>query len=736
MNTGQARQSQFQDNQVFTKRSYEVEVLQDHENVLSIEEDKKFMKATTYTPEFLGLPSGAWRAMKGSITDAGKGVVVGVVDTGINPSHPSFSPKGFKIPRRWRRACYTSPYCNGKIIVARNFAKGIIAANAFNSSYDIDSPLDGDGHGTHTSSIAVGNYGVPVIVSGFNYGLASGMAPKAWLAVYKVIYRDGGYLSDVLAGVDQAIQDGVDILSLSLGSTSSTSGVPFLTTFDISLLFAVKAGSIVVHAAGNNGPSPMTMNSFGPWLLSVGASTTDRVYENPVILGNGQEFIGHGLSAGTPDGRLYSLVYSKDAYISQNANTFDMDYYSYCPDPRAFNKTIVEGNILICNFMPVFTEGAGIEIRDVMITAKSLNAVAVIIITPNSESYQSKSSILDPIPFSLPATLITDVEASLIILDYYNSNTQRNEFKVVTHFGARAWIKDSRIPKFNAEAPEVAYFSSRGPVYANSETSMQSDVLKPDILAPGSQIWGGWTPQGVDANGYKGEQFAMLSGTSMAAPHIAGIAALLKHKHQQWSNAAIRSALLTTASQKDNRGLFLRNHRSSYKTSRSTGSASPFDFGSGFVNATAAMDPGLVFDVGFQDYVNFLCTVPGVDANTVEESTGGICKTLPGDRGSDLNLPSITVGNLIGSREVKRVATSVSKHKEKYEAHVHVPRGVEVYIQPSAFTISIGQRKTFTVSLKVVEANKTFTFGSILWVGNRGHTVRMPLAINAMFRSA
>ena len=93
-------------------------------------------------------------------------------------------------------------------------------------------------------------------------------------------------------------------------------------------------------------------------------------------------------------------------------------------------------------------------------------------------------------------------------MDYYNQNTQRDESKKVTHFGATAWIKDSRIAVFKSVAPEVASYSSRGPVYANTASSMQSDILKPDILAPGSQIWGSWTPTGIDSVGFKGQLYS------------------------------------------------------------------------------------------------------------------------------------------------------------------------------------------------------------------------------------
>ena len=117
-----------------------------------MEVDSRMAKATTYTPKFLGLLQGAWKARKGSIRNAGKGVVVGMLDTGIDPKHPSFySAK--PPPRQWRGKCTISPSfplgsCNSKLVIARHFSKGIIAANAFNATYDIDSPLDGDGHGT------------------------------------------------------------------------------------------------------------------------------------------------------------------------------------------------------------------------------------------------------------------------------------------------------------------------------------------------------------------------------------------------------------------------------------------------------------------------------------------------------------------------------------------------------------------------------------------------------------
>ncbi|KAL2620970.1 hypothetical protein R1flu_001175 [Riccia fluitans] len=714
--------------------SYEVSALRDHPDVLFMEHETMFQKATTHTPDFLGLPHGAWLAAGGA-KHAGEDVVIGMLDTGINPSHLSFTSDYYGPLKSWKGKClvaesFPDGSCNHKIVGAQYFAKGIIAANLFNATYDFDSPFDGDGHGTHTSSIAAGNSGVPVIVHGNNYGYASGVAPRARLAVYKVIYRDGGFLSDVLAGIDQAVQDGVHVLSVSLGSTSGTYGVPALSIFDLSLLFAVKAGVVVVHAAGNNGPYPLSMNSFGPWMISVASGLSDRSYPNPVIFKGVGIFPGAGFSAGTPGEEFYPLIHAEDAFLN-HTNAYEAEYYSYCQDASPFNRSLVAGKILICNFVEYYSGGAAVQFQAALITAKNLSAVGLIILREPTDVWRDKSNSFDPIPFTMPASFVMDANASSEILKRYKQKTKMNRDGQVREFGAYARLSDSRVASYKVQAPQVSSFSARGPTYANTVTSVFADILKPDILAPGSQIWGAWSPTATDVNGYSGQEFALLSGTSMATPHVAGVVALLRQTHPNWCPSIIQSAILTSATQYDTKGRRLLAQQPSANASQLLGAGTPFDFGYGAVNPTAALDPGLAFKTDFQDHINFLCTLPGADANTVQDATGGTCRTAPGARSSDLNIPSITIANLIGTRTVRRFVTNVADNEETYTASIRHPGGVKVAVKPAVFTIKPKTTLSFHLTFKAAENVQSFTFGSLTWMGSKGHVVYMPLSISA-----
>lgn len=704
----------------------QAEILKRAPGIKSVERDWKVRRLTTHTPQFLGLPTGVWPT-GGGFDRAGEDIVIGFVDSGIYPHHPSFSSHNTEpygpLPK-YRGKCEVDPatrrdYCNGKIIGAQHFAEAAKAAGAFNAEIDFDSPLDGDGHGSHTAAIAAGNNGIPVRMHGFEFGRASGMAPRARIAVYKALYRlFGGFVADVMAAIDQAVHDGVDILNLSVGPNSppATTKTTFLNPFDATLLQAVKAGVFVVQAAGNGGPFPKTILSYSPWIASVAAAVDDRRYKNHLTLGNGKILPGIGLSPATHANRTFTMVAANDVLLDSSVVKYSP---SDCQRPEVLNKHLVEGNILLCGYSFNFILGTA-SMKKVAQTAKSLGAIGFVLAVENV----SPGTKFDPVPVGIPGILITDVSKSMELIDYYNISTSRDWTGRVKSFKAVGWIGDGLKPVLHKSAPQVALFSARGP-NIKDYSFQDADLLKPDILAPGSLIWAAWAPNGTDEANYVGEGFAMISGTSMAAPHIAGIAALVKQKHPHWSPAAIKSALMTTSTTLDRAERPLQAQQYSGSETMTLVPATPFDYGSGHVNPRAALDPGLVFDAGYNDYLRFLCSVPGIDAHEIRNFTNSPCNYTLGHP-SNLNSPSITISHLVGTQKVTRIVTNVAE-EETYVITARMAPEIAIETNPPAMTLRPGTSRPFTVTLTVRSVTGAYSFGEVLLKGSRRHKVRIPV---------
>ncbi|KAF3452733.1 hypothetical protein FNV43_RR03166 [Rhamnella rubrinervis] len=704
----------------------QAEILRRTPGVKSVERDWKVRRLTTHTPQFLGLPTGVWPT-GGGFDRAGEDIVIGFVDSGIYPHHPSFATHNTEpygpVPK-YRGKCEIDPdtkrdFCNGKIIGAQHFAKAAIAAKAFNPKVDFASPLDGDGHGSHTAAIAAGNNGIPVRMHGHEFGKASGMAPRARIAVYKALYRlFGGFIADVVAAIDQAVYDGVDILSLSVGPNSppATTKTTFLNPFDATLLSAVKAGVFVAQAAGNGGPFQKTLVSYSPWIASVAAAVDDRRYKNHLTLGNGKILAGLGLSPSTRANRSYTMVFANDVLLDSSVMKYSP---SDCQRPEVLNKNLVEGNILLCGYSFNFVVGTA-SIKKVSETAKSLGAIGFVLAVENV----SPGTKFDPVPVGVPGILITDVSKSMDLIDYYNVSTQRDWTGRVKSFKAIGSIGDGLMPILHKSAPQVALFSARGPNIKDF-SFQDADLLKPDILAPGSLIWAAWSPNGTDEPNYVGEGFAMISGTSMAAPHIAGIAALVKQKHPHWSPAAIKSALMTTSTTEDRAGRPIQAQQYSETEAMKLVPATPFDYGSGHVNPRAALDPGLIFDAGYEDYLGFLCTTPGIDVHEIRNYTNSPCNTSLGHPWN-LNSPSITVSHLVGTQTITRTVTNVAE-EETYVITTRMAPAIAIEANPPAMTLKPGSSRKFSVTLTARSVTGTYSFGQVLMKGNRGHKVRIPV---------
>lgn len=354
-------------------------------------------------------------------------------------------------------------------------------------------------------------------------------------------------------------------------------------------------------------------------------------------------------------------------------------------------------------------------------TAQNLSAVGFVLFTKTD----LPGNKFNPIPLAMPGIVITDVQDSLSLLNYYNTSSG-----AISDSGAQAKIGNGMTPDFQAAAPQVALYSSRGP--GVKDYSLQdADVLKPNILAPGSLIWAAWSPIGIDEPDFQGQDFAMMSGTSMATPHIAGVAALIRQIHPEWSPAAITSAMMTTASVLDNKGAPLLAQHYSSSGAVVLDPATPFDIGSGAINATAALDPGLVFEAGYEDYINFLCSVSEVDQTQVLNATGSNCN--PKARlAADLNSPSITLSNLLDTRTITRTVTNVASNTETYTSSYVAPTGISMQVTPQSFTIEAGGSVALSVVLRVAAPSTgEYSFGVLILRGDQRHLVRIPLAIRA-----
>ncbi|XP_074580609.1 subtilisin-like protease SBT2.3 [Curcuma longa] len=685
--------------------------------------------ATTHTPQFLGLPQGAW-VQEGGPESAGEGIVIGFIDTGIDPTHPSFSDSlsinQYPVPAHFSGVCevtrdFPSGSCNRKLVGARHFAASAIIRGIFNVTQDYASPFDGDGHGTHTASIAAGNHGVPVIVSGHHFGNASGMAPRAHIAVYKALYKSfGGFAADVVAAIDQAAQDGVDIISLSITPNRRPFGLAtFFNPIDMSLLSAVKAGIFVVQAAGNTGPSPKSVSSFSPWIFTVGASAHDRVYNNCLVLGNNLTISGVGLAPRTDSGSMYPLIAAIHAL--RNGTTEVSEFLGECQDSSYMNEDLTDGKILICSYSIRFVLGLS-SIKKALETAKNVSAVGVIFyMDPFVTGFH-----LNPTPMNMPGVVIPSTDDSKIFLDYYNSSLVRDETsKDIIKFGGTANILGGLKANYSISAPKVMYYSARGP--DPEDTSLaDADIMKPNLIAPGNLIWGAWSSLGTDSADFQGESFAMISGTSMAAPHIAGLAALIKQKFPSASPAAVASSLSTTATLYEREGGPIMAQRVYRNPDSSELPATPFDMGSGFVNATAALDPGLIFDTGYDDFISFLCGING-SSPVILNYTGHTCG-VSSMTGSDLNLPSVTVSFLNGSRVIARTVTNIA-NDEYYTVSWSAPYGVSFSVTPTQFFIASGQQQSLTLVLNATTNSTYASFGRIGLYGNQGHKAMIPLSV-------
>ncbi|KAG9137007.1 hypothetical protein Leryth_013848 [Lithospermum erythrorhizon] len=268
--------------------------------VVSVFPNKRRTLHTTHSWDFMGLNDQETMEIPGYSTKTQVNVIIGFIDTGIWPESDSFDDADMPpVPAGWKGQCQTgeafnASTCNRKIIGARYYLSGYEGEENDGKTISYRSARDGTGHGTHTASTAAGRYVTNMNYKGLAGGGARGGAPMARIAVYKTCWTNGCYDVDLLAAFDDAIRDGVHILSLSLGP-DTPQGEYFTDAISVGSFHAVSRGITVVASVGNVGIAGSATN-LAPWMITVAASSTDREFKSDIILGNGARFSGESLS--------------------------------------------------------------------------------------------------------------------------------------------------------------------------------------------------------------------------------------------------------------------------------------------------------------------------------------------------------------------------------------------------------------------------------------------------------
>jgi subtilisin family serine protease len=642
----------------------QIDAIQQMKGVEWVQRDTLQHIDTDHSPQFIGATT-LWGQL-GLPQQTPRNEVVAVIDTGIWPEHPSYSPNpndgtGFPIPappppRSGVRQCQFSGganpgpafVCNNKLIAAQRFMTTYTALVGLLPG-EYTTARDDNGHGTHTSSTAAGDAGVQASIFGISRGTVSGIDPRAHVMAYKALGESGGFSSDLAAAAQKAITDGADVINYSISGGAN----PYTDTVEQVFLSAYNAGVLVSASAGNSGPGSDTTDHRAPWDITVGASTEDRSFNTQVALrgsnGDIQRFTGVSVSANSP---IAPVVDAGAAPTN---------------DPLCLNSTAdgaFSGKIVICRRG---TNGRAEKGKNVL-TRGAVGMILVNTVTP-SQDVETDNHWLPGIHLDTPA--------GTALLNFFNSHTG-----VIAQ-----WNSGQPTP---SQGDVMAAFSSRG------GPGQTVGVSKPDVTAPGVQILAGNTPTPVDvASGPPGQLFQAIAGTSMSSPHVAGAAALLKALHPGWTPGQIHSALMTTG------------NLNVFKEDGST-LATPYDDGSGRIDLTRAGSPGITFDETGANWASF-------SGNPGNAFTG--------------NYPSVYIPNMPGLVTVQRTAHSVLGSNSSWAVTAVAQKGLVISV-PGGISIPAGGDTTFNITVDASALPLGATrYGYVRLNDNNGHNAVLPVTV-------
>ncbi|MEM1439825.1 MAG: S8 family serine peptidase [Pseudomonadota bacterium] len=692
--------------------------------------------ATNASPAWLGLFDNT-DGLSGANGLTGEGIVIGIVDSGITPDAESFRdtreadrPRAcrsewarvsllgrwlcaryrrrpavlsFEPPENWGGACvageqFTADDCNNKLIGARFYPEGAQATGQLDAG-EILSARDADGHGTHIAATAAGNP-VRAILNGSDVDGIRGIAPRARIAAYKACWLRPGatrascQVSDLVRAIDDAVADGVDIINYSIGTNTET----LANADDVALLEATRAGVLVVVAAGNNGPLLGTVGSpaASPWVISVAATSrtgsrfreASEILTPPSLAGRYASTEAQFTPQLTDTGSITANVVRVDDGDTSSPAGEAGSIRDGCQTLTNANE--VDGRIaLIARGACTFDEK--------ITNAETAGAVAAIVFNTTGDPVLM---VGDGTDINIPAVSIGAADAALIVDALADGET------VQATLAAGLFLSETD------PGNRVANFSSRGPSLAAQA------VLKPDVAAPGVDILAAMSPD--VANGTKGQRYGYLSGTSMAAPHVAGVAALLAEAHPDWTPDMLRSALMTTA-------------RQDIVTADGVSEATPFDIGAGHIVPNAARTPGLVYPATGADYDAFVCGIEDypIDAARCNELAAAGASFDP----QALNQPAMAVPELTSSRTITRTVTAT--RAGNWRARLLVPIGFTASVTPGTLSLAAGESAQYAVTLTAVDAAPgPWYAGAVEWIDSDDAVTRIPLVARPVEISA
>ena len=665
-----------------------------------VERDKLFTVDTDTGPNLIGAP----KVWDGTATDSGigaygEGIIVGILDTGINTDNPSFadiSGDGFDHTNPLGSGVYLgdcagefAALCNDKLI-------GIYSYPVITDAYDdtdvfpVDFPKNGEdygGHGSHTAGTAIGNIllNLPEVLpelgandsagveTGFVYDRISGVAPRANVIAYQVCFGSPSNTDTyfacpgaaIAAGIESAIEDGVvDVLNYSI----SGGGFSWGSSTELAFLAARNTGIFVATSAGNGGPGASTTEKHAPWYTAVAAAEHGReiAYDKEIGEFTGGETTLEAMTGASNSGAITaSIVYAGDF---ANSNDPESDP-AQCLKP--FPEGTFSGEIVVCD----------------------RGAIARVEKAQNVADGGAGGYVLANLEGGADS-INTDV---YIVPGIHISSTNGDALKTWLASGAdhMATITASvGVQNLNADRVDVlAGFSSKGPGTTIS-------TLTPMITGPGVAIYAAYSDEqyGYDVSSPASSDFSYLSGTSMSSPHIAGSAALVKSAQPTWTADNIRSALTMTATP-------------TVKKEDGVTAGDWFDMGSGRVQVDQAVASGLVMDETAANYEN------------ANPNIGGEPRSL--------NLPSITDNNCVGTCSWTRTVTATKAGSWSVDAS-SILGGLAITVTPATFDLTAGQSQEVTVAIDAFASpSDVYSFGVVNFTAANSPDLHWPVAVVA-----